>query len=85
MKNKDPRSRPNSDIIITDYWLGGFTDGDGTFSTSKHVPRFKLENHVKEFVPEFFSKIKEYLKSGNLTIVKSRKDKPNSLLENSRR
>lgn len=43
----EPKSRPKSDIIISDYWFGGFTDGDGSFSTNKHVPRFKLENHIK--------------------------------------
>jgi cytochrome c oxidase subunit 3 len=74
MKNKSPRSKPNHDIKISDYWLGGFTDGDATFSTNKLIPRLKFENHIKEL--ELFYKIREYLKSGNLTI-KSRNDRPN--------
>lgn len=76
MKNKDYRSRPSCDIKITDYWLGGFTDGDATFYTNKLTPRLKFENHVKEL--ELLSKIQEYLKSGNLIISKPRKGRPNS-------
>jgi hypothetical protein len=59
-----------SKINITKYWLAGFIDGDGTFSTNKFVPRFKLENHVKEL--ELYNKIKEFLKVGNIIITKSR-------------
>ena len=33
-------------IKITKYWLAGFIEG--TFSTSRYVARFRLENHVKE-------------------------------------
>ena len=54
---------------------GGFIDGDGSFSTNKHVPRFKLENHVKEL--ELFRRIKEYFNSGNLLIVPPRKNRLN--------
>ena len=56
-------------------WGGGFIDGDGSFSTNKHVPRFKLENHVKEL--ELFRRIKEYFNSGNLLIVPPRKNRLN--------
>lgn len=76
MKNKDPKSKPSCNIKITDYWLGGFTDGDATFSTNKHIPRLKYENHVKEL--ELFYKIQEYLKSGKLIITNTRKDRPNA-------
>lgn len=76
MKSKSPKSRPNCDINITDFWLGGFTDRDGTFSTNKLVPRLKYENHVKEL--ELFLKIQEYLKSGKLIITKPRLDRPGS-------
>ena len=51
-------------INITKYWLAGFIDGEGTFSTSRYVPRFKLENHVKEF--ELYNKIKEFLALHNI-------------------
>lgn len=53
-------------INITKDWLAGFVDGDGTFSTNKCKPRFKLENHIKEL--ELYNKIKDYLATGNLTI-----------------
>jgi heme/copper-type cytochrome/quinol oxidase subunit 3 len=68
MKNKIPRSKPSCDIKISDYWLGGFTDGDATFSTNKLIPRFKFENDIREL--ELFYKIKEYFKCGNLTTTK---------------
>lgn len=57
----------NNNIKITKYWLAGFIDGDGTFSTNKYVPRFKLENHIKEL--NLYYKIKEFLEIGNLLIV----------------
>lgn len=72
MKNVNITSRSRSNICISDYWLGGFTDGDGSFSSNKHVPRLKFENHEKEF--ELFKSIKEYLNAGNLTIVPGRKN-----------
>lgn len=75
MKNKDYKSRPSCDIKITDYWLGGFTDGDATFSINKLTPRFKFENNVKEL--ELLYKPQEYLKSGNLITSKPRKGRLN--------
>lgn len=66
----------NSNIKITRFWLAGFIDGDGTFSTNKFVPRFKLENHVKEL--ELYNKIKQYLNAGNLMLTSQRTDRLNS-------
>ena len=51
-------------IKITRYWLAGFIDAEGTFSTSRYVPRFRLENHVKEL--ELYNKIKEFLALHNI-------------------
>lgn len=71
IKNVNLTTRSKDDFHISDYWLGGFIDGDGSFSTNKHVPRLKLENHVKEL--ELFHKIKEYFNAGNLIITSPRK------------
>ncbi len=57
----------NNSINVTKHWLAGFIDGDGTFSTNKYVPRFKLENHIKEL--NLYYKIKEFLGMGNLVII----------------
>nr|QCW06920.1 hypothetical protein [Drechslerella brochopaga] len=46
-------------IKITKYWLAGFIDGEGIFSTNKYILRFKLKNHFKEL--ELYNKIKEFL------------------------
>lgn len=75
MKNENLNPSPlNPQFIkISNYWLAGFTDGDGTFSTNKHVPRLKFENHVKEL--ELLKKIKEYFNAGNLTITNPRKNR----------
>lgn len=66
----------NSKIKITKFWLAGFIDGEGSFSTNKYVPRFKLENHVKEL--ELYNKIKEFLNVGNIIITSKRIDRDNS-------
>lgn len=66
----------NLKIKITKFWLAGFIDGDGTFSTNKFVPRFKLENHIKEL--ELYNKIKEFLNVGNLISTYQRIDRVNS-------
>jgi hypothetical protein len=60
----------NSNINITECWLAGFIDGEGCFSTNKYVPRFKLENHYKEF--ELYRKIREYLTVGNIMLTSPR-------------
>ena len=66
----------NSKIKITKFWLSGFIDGEGSFTTNKYVPRFKLENHVKEL--ELFNKIKEFLNVGNIMLTSKRIDRDNS-------
>lgn len=66
----DCKNRLNKDysipepIIITDAWLLGFIEGDGSFSTSRSVPRLKFENHIKEF--KLIEKIRDYLGTGSL-------------------
>jgi cytochrome c oxidase subunit 3 len=69
---------PNSinKINITKYWLAGFIDGEGCFSTNKYIPRFKLENHYKEF--ELYKKIREYLTVGNMLLSSPRTYRVNS-------
>jgi len=79
MKNMTGKWVPSSiinKINITKYWLAGFIDGDGTFSTNKFVPRFKIENHVKEL--ELYNKIKEFVNVGNVIITNSRINRINS-------
>jgi hypothetical protein len=67
----------HNNIKITNFWLGGFVDGDGTFSTNKQVPRFKLENHYKEL--NLFHKINFFFNdTGKVRVTKSRKNKINS-------
>ena len=85
-KMKEPVVSKSEGIIITDQWFAGFVDGDGCFSfTSSTGPRFKLENHIKEY--ELYIKIKEYLdnKSNNnfsnsivINIFKARANRENS-------
>lgn len=64
--------------ILNDYWLGGFTDGDGCFSANGHIPKLKFENHIKEL--DLLRDINAYLGKnvGNLTIVKPNKNRPNA-------
>lgn len=76
MSGKWIPSSINSNIKITKFWLAGFIDGDGTFSTNKLVPRFKLENHVKEL--ELYNKIKNFINVGNLNLTSLRIDRVNN-------
>ena len=64
MQNMSGKWIPNSisdKIQITKFWLAGFIDGESTFSTNKYIPRFKLENNIKEL--ELYNKIREYRES----------------------
>lgn len=79
MQNMSGKWIPDSisnKIIITKHWLAGFIDGEGSFSTNKYVPRFKLENHIKEL--ELYNKIKEFLSVGNVILTSPRVDRVNS-------
>jgi cytochrome c oxidase subunit 3 len=42
------QSKEINNIPLTINWLGGFTDGDSTFSIFKYKPRIRFENHIKE-------------------------------------
>jgi LAGLIDADG endonuclease len=75
---KKPYLAPlNNNTHLTIHWLGGFTDGDASFSIFKYKPRLKFENHIKEL--ELFNRIKDFLNiSNNLSITKPRLDRSNS-------
>lgn len=83
MQNMSGKWIPNSisdKIQITKFWLAGFIDGEATFSTNKYIPRFKLENNIKEL--ELYNKIREFLTTGKVLYTSSRKDKnPTIVLE----
>ena len=51
-------------------------DGDATFSSGHNRPRFKFENHVKEY--PLFKSIIEYFQFGSINIIKPRKNRINS-------
>lgn len=76
MSGKWVPSSISNKITITKYWLAGFIDAEATFSTNKYVPRFKLENHVREW--ELYSKIKEFFNVGNVLLSLPRVDRVNS-------
>jgi len=81
IKSSNTCSAPSSEFFnnkpLSINWLGGFTDGDGSFSISKYKPRLKYENHFKEL--ELFKRIKEILNpSSNLIITKPRVNRPNA-------
>jgi len=70
-------------IYITDAWLVGFIEGDGSFSTSGLKPRLKFENHIKEF--KLLQEIQKFFGLWSL-IIKTRKDRglnenPTAVLE----
>lgn len=48
---------------LNKYWLGGFVDGDASFSARLNRPVFKFENHVKEL--PLFRAIVDYFQFGN--------------------
>jgi len=75
---KKPYLAPlNNNTQLTIHWLGGFTDGDASFSIFNYKPRLKFENHIKEL--ELFNRIKDFFNiSNNLSITKPRLDRSNS-------
>src|SRR6266702_3719235 len=52
------KSKEINNMPLTINWLGGFTDGDSTFSILKYKPRIKFENHIKEL--NLFERIKDF-------------------------
>jgi cytochrome c oxidase subunit 3 len=72
-------------INITDAWLLGFIEGDGSFSTSGLMPRLKFENHIKELKLLQEIQNQNFIGFGSLTI-KTRKERglnenPTAVLE----
>ena len=65
-----------SKINITNNWLAGFIDGDGSFSYNKYIPRFRLENHCKEL--ELYNKIKEFTTVGKTFLTSPRVNRVDS-------
>lgn len=63
-------------LEINKYWLGGFVDGDATFSANLNRPRFKFENHVKEL--PLFTAIVKYFKYGDIIKLDARRYRINS-------
>lgn len=85
-KMKEPYLAPSSKDFklygtppMTSYWLGGFTDGDSTFSIGNYKPRLKFENHEKEI--ELFKRIKTFLNS-NSKVITSKPRKNRALSSN---
>jgi Cytochrome c oxidase subunit III/LAGLIDADG endonuclease len=56
-----PKEPYNSPLTI--HWLGGFTDGDASFSIFNYKPRLRFENHIKEL--ELFNRIKDFFNISN--------------------
>lgn len=72
-----PSSKELNNSPLTLSWLGGFTDGDSTFSIANYKPRLKFDNHEKEI--ELFKRIQIFLNTdAKLNITKSRLNRPNS-------
>lgn len=68
-------STARENMEIDPYWLVGFTEGDGSFSTNKLIPRLKYENNIKEY--ELFKSILNYFKTGNLSKLNRYPTAPN--------
>jgi len=71
-----PQSLEVKNLPLTLNWLGGFTDGDSTFSILNYKPRLKYENHIKEL--NLLERIKDFFNiNSNLNITKARINRPN--------
>jgi hypothetical protein len=73
---------PRANLNITSFWLAGFTEGDGCFSSNKLAPILKYENHIKEsplflHIQHFFSQLINF-PIGNFTTLDSRPNLLNS-------
>nr|WVH38038.1 LAGLIDADG endonuclease [Ganoderma leucocontextum] len=55
---------------LNKYWLGGFVDGDASFSAHLNRPVFKFENHVKEL--PLFRAIVDYFQFGNINTYQTK-------------
>lgn len=78
MKIVNLNSIARENMIINKYWLLGFTEGDGCFSSNKLKPKLKYENHIKEF--NLFNSILSFLNHG-LLYTSERKDSKFVILE----
>lgn len=80
LEEKAPLIYLEEKSLINKYWLGGFVDGDASFSARLNRPVFKFENDIKEMA--LFKDIIAYFNYGKINIAKVRnKDSQMIILE----